>query len=232
MAHLHDDPQLLADERAARQVVFVDEYQDSDPAQVELLQLIAGGGSDLVVVGDPDQSIYAFRGAEVAGIREFPEQFRTARGEPAPTVALRVARRFGDELLAASRRVALRLGGPPAHRDLSTTVIDPGEVEVHLLRSASQEATYIAQRLREAHLTEGVPWSRMAVLVRSAAPLPVLRRALQAAGVPVAVRLEELALVEQPAVWPTATSSCARHRPGDSRRDAGDRARHRTVRRG
>ncbi len=202
VAHLHDDPQLLADERAARQAVFVDEYQDSDPAQVELLQLIAGGGRDLVVVGDPDQSIYAFRGADVAGIREFPEQFRTARGEPAPTVALRVARRFGDELLAASRRVARRLGGPPAHRDLRTTVVDPGKVEVHLLGSASQEATYIAQRLREAHLTEGVPWSSMAVLVRSAAPLPVLRRALQAAGVPVAVRLEELAVVEQPAVWP------------------------------
>ncbi len=202
VAHLLEDPPLLADERAARQVVFVDEYQDTDPAQVELLQLIAGGGRDLVVVGDPDQSIYAFRGAEVAGIREFPEQFRDARGEPAPTLALHVARRFGSDVLAASRRVAMRLGGPRAHRDLSAAVSDPGEIEVHLLRSASQEASYIAQRLREAHLADGVPWSRMAVLVRSAGPLPVLRRALQATGVPVAVRLEEVALVEQPAVWP------------------------------
>jgi superfamily I DNA/RNA helicase len=45
--------------------VFVDEYQDTDPSQVRLLQALAGDGRNLVVVGDPDQSIYAFRGAEV-----------------------------------------------------------------------------------------------------------------------------------------------------------------------
>ncbi|MEP7055400.1 MAG: UvrD-helicase domain-containing protein, partial [Actinomycetota bacterium] len=47
--------------------VFVDEYQDTDPAQERLLQLLAGGGRDLTVVGDPDQAIYGFRGADVAG---------------------------------------------------------------------------------------------------------------------------------------------------------------------
>ena len=46
--------------------MFVDEYQDTDPAQVELLRQLAGDGRDLTVVGDPHQSIYAFRGAEVA----------------------------------------------------------------------------------------------------------------------------------------------------------------------
>src|SRR3712207_6990070 len=53
-----------------------DEYQDTDPAQVELLQLLAGGGGDLVVVGDPDQAVYAFRGAEPRGVVEFPDRFR------------------------------------------------------------------------------------------------------------------------------------------------------------
>src|SRR5690606_2486723 len=112
-----------------------------------------------------------------------------------------VSRRCGPELLAAARRVAARLGGPPRHRELAPA--DPqaaGSVSVHVLRSASQEAAYIAARLRQAHLIDGVPWEAMAVLVRSAHSLPVLRRGLAAAGVPVTVRLEEVRLVDQPPV--------------------------------
>ncbi len=198
---LRDDPALLERERAARAFIAVDEYQDSDPAQEELLGLLAGGGRDLVVVGDPDQSIYGFRGAELAGIRRFPERFRAADGTPAAVRVLGVSRRCGPELLAASRRVAARLGGPPRHRELAPA--DPqaaGSVSVHVLRSASQEAAYIAARLRRAHLIDGVPWEAMAVLVRSAHSLPVLRRGLAAAGVPVTVRLEEVPLVDQPPV--------------------------------
>jgi len=200
---LRDDSRLLASEQADRPVVLVDEYQDCDPAQEELLALLAGGGRELVVVGDPDQSIYGFRGAEVAVLREFPDRFRTAAGAPATVVALSTSRRAGPVLLAGSRRVAERLGGPVAHRRLvAAQAPATGEVEVHVLRSPSQEAAFLAQRLREAHLADGIAWSRMAVLVRAAGALPVLRRACQSAGVPVAVRLEEVALVEQPAVWP------------------------------
>ena len=92
--------------------VFVDEYQDTDPSQVRLLQVVAGDGRDVVVVGDPDQSIYAFRGAEARGILDFPERFRTREGAPAPVLALNRTRRFGSVLLAASRSVASRLGMP------------------------------------------------------------------------------------------------------------------------
>ena len=75
-----------------------------------------------------------------------------------------------------------------------------------LLRSESQEAAYIAARLREAHLVDGVPWSQMAVLVRSTVhSMPVLRRAFGAAGVPVAVAAEEVPLAGQPAVRPLLT---------------------------
>ena len=54
--------------------MFVDEYQDTDPAQERLLQALAGDGRDLVVVGDPDQAIYGFRGAEVSGPARVPER--------------------------------------------------------------------------------------------------------------------------------------------------------------
>src|ERR1700760_4388289 len=101
-------------EREAYDVVLVDEYQDSDPAQESLLQALAGDGRELIAVGDPDQSIYAFRGADVRAITEFPVRFRGPDGTPAPVVALGTSRRSGPVLLAASRRVAQRLPAAPA----------------------------------------------------------------------------------------------------------------------
>src|SRR5215468_1070304 len=62
-------------ERKAYDVVMVDEYQDTDPAQEDLLHALAGDGRELIAVGDPDQSIYAFRGADPRGIARFPERF-------------------------------------------------------------------------------------------------------------------------------------------------------------
>ncbi|MCW2578691.1 MAG: uvrD3, partial [Blastococcus sp.] len=106
IAELDGDPELLRQERERARWLFVDEYQDTDPAQVELLELLAGGGGNLVAVGDPDQAIYAFRGAEPRGIVEFPERFRHTDNRPARRVSLGVCRRSGEELLRISRKVA------------------------------------------------------------------------------------------------------------------------------
>ncbi|GAA3741071.1 ATP-dependent helicase [Salinactinospora qingdaonensis] len=211
-ANLLADPEVQARERAAREIVLVDEYQDTDPAQETLLTALAGDGRELIAVGDPDQSIYAFRGADVRGILEFPHRFPTLTGDPAPVVALRTCRRSGPDLLAASRRIAHRLPAAPAagsgpvnaHRALEPVPEAPaGEVRVLAAESPAQEAAVIADTLRRAHLIDGVAWSDMAVLVRSAArQVPVLRRALIAAGVPVAVGGDELPLAAEPLVRP------------------------------
>ncbi len=96
-------------ERKAYDVVLVDEYQDTDPAQEALLHALAGDGRELIAVGDPDQSIYAFRGADTHAMGRFPDLFRTPDDRPASVIALRTCRRSGPVLLAASRRVASRL---------------------------------------------------------------------------------------------------------------------------
>jgi superfamily I DNA/RNA helicase/RecB family exonuclease len=191
-------------ERAAYDVVLVDEYQDSDPAQESLLVALAGDGRELIAVGDPDQSIYAFRGADVRALLEFPEQFRTADGQPAPVIPLRTCRRSGPVLLAASRRVARRLPrGLVGHRDLIAAGSAPGQVRILVADSSTQEAAVVADTLRRAHLADGVPWSSMAVLVRSATrQVPLLRRALTTAGVPVAVAGDELPLADEPGTRP------------------------------
>ncbi|HTX25966.1 MAG TPA: ATP-dependent DNA helicase [Streptosporangiaceae bacterium] len=201
-------------ERGAYDLVLVDEYQDSDPAQESLLLALAGDGRELIAVGDPDQSIYAFRGADVRALTEFPERFRTAAGDSAPVVALRTCRRSGPVMLAASRRVARRLprvpSGTPAtlshagHRDLTPGPgVPAGEVRILVADSSTQEAALVADTLRRAHLADGVPWSSMAVLVRSATrQVPLLRRALTAAGVPVTVAGDDLPLTDEPGTRP------------------------------
>ncbi|MFI0452871.1 ATP-dependent helicase [Actinomadura sp. 6N118] len=213
------DDEVRIRESNAYDAVFVDEYQDTDPAQEELLQRLAGEGRDLVVVGDPDQSIYGFRGADVRGILQFPQRFPTLDGDPAPVVALRTCRRMGPEILAASRRIARRLPAGPLsaeHRALRhLEEAEWGEAgrshggetqrEVHavIADSESQESALVADELRRAHLLDGVPWSRMAVLVRSAVrQVPALRRALAQAGVPVVVAGDEVPLIAEPAVRP------------------------------
>ncbi|HUC22876.1 MAG TPA: ATP-dependent DNA helicase [Streptosporangiaceae bacterium] len=222
---------VRAREREAYDAVLVDEYQDTDPAQEEMLAQLAGDGRDLIVVGDPDQSIYAFRGADVDAVRRFADRFRMPDGRPADVTALRTGRRSGPVLLAASRRVAARLPMAQlfpvaqvlpsarslpaaqvaphavtsrAHRQLAALDgAEPGRVQILTAASASQEAALIADTLRRAHLIDGTPWSQMAVLVRSAVrQAPALQRALSAAGVPVNVAGAELPLSYEPGTRP------------------------------
>ncbi len=197
--------------RARFRHVFVDEYQDTDPGQVALLRQLAGDGRDLVVVGDPHQSIYGFRGAEVRGILDFPSAFPHSDGRPADVVALRTTRRFGTRVLVASQRVAGRLSLPgsipPEAREAFlhpvTEAEGEGRVVVRTFDTERSEAEHLADLLRRAHLEDGVAWDEMAVLVRSGrTSIPPLRRALGAAGVPVEVTSDEVPLVRDPAVLP------------------------------
>ncbi|HUP99369.1 MAG TPA: ATP-dependent DNA helicase [Aeromicrobium sp.] len=193
--------------RAKLKLVVVDEYQDTDPLQVALLRALAGDGRDLVVVGDPYQSIYGFRGADVRGIVDFPHEFATARG-PAPSLTLSHTNRYGPAIAAAVRSIVENRGvlgatdGPAfqALRNPASRVQEPGTVEVRTFVSPSAEAEHIALLLREAHLHDGIPWGDMAVLVRSGQHLGRLQRALSASGVPVEVAGDELPVALEPSV--------------------------------
>ncbi|GAA2319512.1 ATP-dependent DNA helicase [Streptomyces kunmingensis] len=206
--------QEVADQLAAQyDAVFVDEYQDTDPAQVRLLHALAGGGRTLVAFGDPDQSIYTFRGADVNGILDFPYDFPRTGGTPAPVEVLTTSRRSGSGLLEATRRVTQRMPltrlpaeKVRAHRAL-TPVRDGGRAEVYTYPTPGTELDNIADILRRAHLEDGVPWSDMAVLVRAGArSIPSVRRALTAAGVPLDIDGDDLPLRHEPAVAPLLTA--------------------------
>ena len=178
-----------------------------------LLRQLAGSGRLLVVVGDPDQSIYGFRGADVRGIMEFPEAVPARRRQRgARSCSLQVCRRSGPELLAVSRQAATKipLGGDPAGCNTAHRQLTRGRSRStgrHRRSSCTRRSpprspaspTCCAARIS----IDEVPWSQMAVLVRSGVrSIPTIRRALVAAGVPVSVAADELPLSRDPAVAP------------------------------
>ncbi|MFI8851531.1 ATP-dependent helicase [Streptomyces sp. NPDC053499] len=230
---LTEREEVAARLHGAYDAIYVDEFQDTDPSQVRLLRALAGGGArTLVAFGDPDQSIYAFRGGDLNGILDFPHTFRQRSGAPAPVRVLRTARRSGARLLAATRELAARMpltrlpaeavrahraprpAGPasapapaPAPDRQGGSGLEGGRVEVFTYPTAGAELDNIADLLRRSHLEDGVPWGEMAVLVRAGGrSLPVVRRALISAGVPVDVDGADVPLRQEPAVAPLLTA--------------------------
>lgn len=190
-------------------LVVVDDHQESTAAMSRLLTVLAGDGARLLLLADPDAAVQTFRGAS-------PQQVAAAEAVGAGSgrfgaarVVLPTAWRHGPEVRDAVRRVteALPTSGVAAHRSAEAgRAAEPGQqgapVRVALLPSTAQEAAFIAQHLRRAHLHHDAPWESMAVVARTGGQVAALRRALAAASVPVAVIGSDLALRQEPAVRP------------------------------
>lgn len=209
--------QLLATDppasvRALR-TIFVDEYQDTDPAQVRLLQQLAAHGAQVIAVGDPDQSIYGFRGADAAGLLQFDEVFALPS---CTTIALGTTRRYGAELAEVAARVVPRnaLGSigveqTKQHR-APQAAGPPGAAAFRVYETEAAQADHIADLLRRVHAGSSevfadrqLQWSQMAVLVRSGSrDLPAFQRALTAAGIPVQIPQDDIPVFRSPAVRP------------------------------
>ncbi|RDI68819.1 superfamily I DNA/RNA helicase [Nocardia pseudobrasiliensis] len=177
------DPRLLDAERERIRCLLVDDAQHLDPLAAQLVRAIGAGSAVTVVAGDPDQAVFTFRGAE--------PRFLADLDAPADRrIILRDNRRSAVDVHEAVARIAARMSGSAPHRfdprETTDSPTAPGDVQVRVLTTPAKEAAMIADHLRRAHLTDGIPWSDMAVIVRSV-PLSLapLRRALLAAGVPV-----------------------------------------------
>ncbi len=184
------DPDLLTAQRQRIRVLLVDDAQHLDPQAARLVRVIAAGAAVTAIAGDPNQTVFGFRGAAPALLA----------GDGA-TVALTRSHRCAPAIARAVSAVAGRLPGRAPARVIEGGGEEPGSVSVRLAKSSHAEAALIADTLRRAHLVDGVPWSEMAVIVRS---LPraatVLPRALSAAGVPVRTPSLVTAPADHPAV--------------------------------
>lgn len=197
--------------RARFDAVLVDDLQDAVPAHAALLRALAppGGRTELIATANPDQAVYAFRGADAGAVADFPARFADADQGRAPVRVLQHDHRHGVSLAGRVHAPTLRMPHPvalPSWRAPRSARAEPGPgvpegaASYMECADARQEAMAVARVLVSGHEEQGFPWHRMAVIVRSRGPVEaVLRRRLQRAGVPVAVA-DDTPLVDEPAV--------------------------------
>ncbi|RPI20071.1 MAG: ATP-dependent helicase, partial [Actinobacteria bacterium] len=188
LAHelVEEHPELAQRVRSRYRLVVVDEYQDTDPGQRLLLQKLFGDGFPITAVGDPDQTIYEWRGASTSNFAEFPEHFPTGDGRPAATLPLTLNRRSDRAILDAANEIRRRMHADP---DLLRPLDEAGAgtVRTAWFRTVGEEAAWIADEILMLHDEEGVPWGHIGVLFRKNRSIAPVREALQAAGIPVDV---------------------------------------------
>lgn len=171
---LESDPAFAGAVRWWHRHLFVDEAQDMNEAQYRLLCLLAGDEPDLFAVGDPNQSVYGWNGADPALLRRITDQFAGTR-----VVRLDANHRCTPQVVTAAAAV-LDLAGPTA--PVSTRADGPLP-RIACLPTDADEAAWVARQVWRAH-RPGRRWSSIAVLARTNAQLERIALALGAEHVP------------------------------------------------
>ena len=180
---LRDNPLIAEHYHRRFRHILVDEYQDTNHAQYVLVRALVGDGSDgvmpaeLTVVGDSDQSIYAFRGATIRNIEEFERDFAGAR-----TILLEQNYRSTQNILSAANAVIARNTGRRA-KNLWTASGDGALITLDAADSEHDEARFVVgeiDRLADA----GTDWGDIAVFYRTNAQSRALEELLVRQGIP------------------------------------------------
>lgn len=183
------DADLLATERARVRLLLVDDAQHLDPQAATLVRVLAAGSDLTVLAGDPNQAVFGFRGADADLL-----------SADSPAVTLTRSHRCAPAIARAISGMAAGLPGTGWRVLDGRDGDDEGSVTVTVAASPHAEAAVIADTLRRAHLVDGVPWSQLAVIVRSVSAAAALTRALAVAGVPVDAPTVGGAVIENPCV--------------------------------
>jgi DNA helicase II / ATP-dependent DNA helicase PcrA len=170
---LESDPAFGAAQRWRWRHLFVDEFQDVNPLQYRLLAAWLGASADLCVVGDPNQAIYGWNGADPDLLRHFDQHWPGAT-----VVRLDVNHRCSPQVVAAAAAVLGSSGS-----QLRSTRPDGPAPAIRAYPTDQAEAEGVATELRRAH-ANGLRWSQMAVLMRTNGQTASFEAALRAAKVP------------------------------------------------
>ncbi len=188
---LRDHRDALEELRYRFQYVLIDEYQDTNHAQFMIATSLggppeteqggsksSGGGGNLMVTGDPDQSIYGWRGANIRNILDFEAQFPDAK-----IVRLEQNYRSTKTILKAADAL-ISNNAARKHKSLFTENADGDPVRVVTCYDGNHEASWVVEQLRRYRETHGIPWSGMAIFYRINSLSRVMEDALRNAGVP------------------------------------------------
>ena len=206
---LEENPELIEQYRARYRWVSIDEYQDIDAVQYRLIRLLVPPDGNLCAIGDPDQAIYGFRGADVRYFQQFQDDYPDAR-----TVHLTRNYRSTRTIVDAS----LQLITPTslvADRDLRAQIDSLDRVEIHECPTERAEAESVVHRIErmiggstffsldsgrvETHEGQSLSFSDFAVLYRTDAQSEALVEAFDRSGMPFQ-KCSHTPLAEQPAV--------------------------------
>lgn len=152
--------------------VMIDEYQDTNHAQYLLAKLLASHWKNIAVVGDADQSIYAWRGADIQNILDFEKDYPNCR-----SIKLEQNYRSTKIILDAANAVIENNEGRPK-KNLWTDKTEGAKIQHFTAQSEHEEAAFIGDTIAKKHDIHGVPYGDMAILYRTNAQSRVLEEAL------------------------------------------------------
>lgn len=172
-------------------LIVLDDAQELSESVISFVRALASRGIAVIAFGDPDVAVGSFRGARpeilgtlgaslgIAAVVPLVLEGVHRHGPGIRSVVARITGRIGAAA-AGTQRAAMSVGlGSNTTESVTTHIVDAVTVS-----SGSAEIALIARRLREAHILDGVPWSRLAVIVRSGSTVPALARGLAALEVP------------------------------------------------
>ncbi|MBN2354469.1 ATP-dependent helicase [candidate division KSB1 bacterium] len=176
---LLDRPALRRKMQMRFHYLLIDEFQDLNRAQIMMMQLLALPQNNLFVVGDDDQMIYGWRGADIRHILEFP-----ARYSGSADCTLSTNYRSAQAIVRHSRWL-IEHNHKRVHKDISPTkTASTGQLEIRLADSLWQQAREIAEWIKKIHGKKNMPWEDFAVLFRYHAYKYVAAILLDDAGLP------------------------------------------------
>lgn len=178
---VHRYPEIADNVRTRYRVVLLDEYQDTNPAQRELLRQVFGAGFPLTAVGDADQTIYEWRGASLDNFKNFSSHFQSQI--EIATLTLTENRRSGPAIVALANQVRAAIHDREPGPDLVALPGSQAALVAAWFQTGNEEAEWIAAELQRRHQA-GEAWRDMAVLFRKHAQVGAVREALDASGIP------------------------------------------------
>jgi DNA helicase-2/ATP-dependent DNA helicase PcrA len=195
VAALKNDPELRAKVRDQYKYILVDEFQDTNIAQLELLWLLAGEHRNIVAVGDDDQAIYRFRGASFGSFTIFLERFCGVTGaKNAPKaddylVSLSQNYRSTKRILRVAGKLISHNEKSPLlpKKNLGTDNTDGERVRIAEFGAANEEAEWVASEIERLH-EKKVPWRSIAVLYRKHTHRSDLLSALRRREIPFVIK--------------------------------------------
>lgn len=174
----NEDKEVLRYYQERFRYIMVDEYQDTNRAQFNLIRLLAGGHGNLCVVGDDDQSIYKFRGADINNILDFEKYFNDAK-----IIKLEQNYRSTQKILDVANEVIKNNAGRKDKR-LWTSVKNGTKVIFNVYENGYEEARGIAEDIAHRHLHDRKDYSDFAILYRTNAQSRSLEEKLIEKNIP------------------------------------------------